>query len=151
MTVTLDPFDHAILVALSTNARMSITDLAREIGLTKTPTQARLKRLEADGVILGYRAQLNAAALGLDHIAFVQVRLSDTRDVALKAFNVAVAKVAEIEQCHMIAANFDYLLKVRTRDIDAYRRVMGEKISTLPNVVSTSTFVAMESVKEESL
>ena len=51
----------------------------------------------------------------------------------------------------MIAANFDYLLKVRTRDIDAYRRVMGEKISTLPNVVSTSTFVAMESVKEDSL
>ncbi|MGR3723032.1 Lrp/AsnC family transcriptional regulator [Abyssibius alkaniclasticus] len=151
MPVTLDPFDHAILVALSTNARMSITDLAREIGLTKTPTQARLKRLEADGVILGYRAQLNAAALGLDHIAFVQVRLSDTRDTALKAFNAAVAKVAEIEQCHMIAANFDYLLKVRTRDIDAYRRVMGEKISTLPNVVSTSTFVAMESVKEDSL
>ena len=127
MPVTLDPFDHAILVALSTNARMSITDLAREIGLTKTPTQARLKRLEADGVILGYRAQLNAAALGLDHIAFVQVRLSDTRDTALKAFNAAVAKVAEIEQCHMIAANFDYLLKVRTRDIDAYRRVMAKK------------------------
>lgn len=151
MPASLDQFDHAILDALTTNARMSITDLAREIGLTKTPTQARLKRLEAEGVILGYRAQLNAAAIGLDHIAFVQVRLSDTRDAALKAFNTAVAKVAEIEQCHMIAANFDYLLKVRTRNITAYRRVMGERITTLPNVVSTSTFVAMESVKEEAI
>lgn len=151
MPADLDQFDRAILDNLATNARISVTDLAREIGLTKTPTQARLRRLESDGIIVGYRAQLNAAALGLDHIAFVQVRLSDTRDTALRAFNSAVIKIAEIEQCHMIAANFDYLLKVRTRDIAAYRKVMGERISTLPNVVSTSTFVAMESVKEGAI
>ncbi|MBN9274028.1 MAG: Lrp/AsnC ligand binding domain-containing protein, partial [Mesorhizobium sp.] len=67
---------------------------------------------------------------------------------ALDAFNRAVTGVPEIEQCHMMAASFDYLLKVRTRDIAAYRRVLGERISALPHVAQTSTFVAMETVKD---
>jgi Lrp/AsnC family leucine-responsive transcriptional regulator len=86
--------------------------------------------------------------IGEGHIAFVQVKLSDTRSAALDAFNKAVNAVAEIEQCHMMAASFDYLLKVRTRDIGSYRRVLGERISALPHVAQTSTFVAMETVKD---
>ena len=88
--------------------------------------------------------------MGEGHVAFVQVKLSDTRSAALDAFNRAVQSVAEIEQCHMIAASFDYLLKVRTTDIAAYRRVLGERISALPHVAQTSTFVAMETVKDRS-
>ena len=68
----------------------------------------------------------------------------------MKAFNAAVRKIPEVEQCHMIAGPFDYLLKVRTADIQAYRRVLGETISTLHNVANTSTYVAMESVKESA-
>ncbi|MBS0572681.1 MAG: Lrp/AsnC ligand binding domain-containing protein [Proteobacteria bacterium] len=147
----LDRFDQAILRALSGDGRMAVTDLARRIGLTKTPTQARMKRLEALGVIAGYRAVLNPIRMGLAHVAFVEVRLSDTREVALQAFNRAVQAVPEIEECHMMASSFDYLLKVRTGDIAAYRRVLGERISTLPHVASTSTFVAMEAVKEAGL
>jgi Lrp/AsnC family leucine-responsive transcriptional regulator len=75
--------------------------------------------------------------------------LSDTRSAALDAFNRAVQGITEIEQCHMIASSFDYLLKVRTRDIAAYRRVLGERISALPHVAQTSTFVAMETVKDK--
>ena len=74
--------------------------------------------------------------------------LADTRSSALDAFNRAVQAVPEIEQCHMMAASFDYLLKVRTRDIASYRRVLGERISALPFVAQTSTFVAMETVKD---
>ena len=125
-----------------------MADLARRIGLSKSPTQARLRRLEQIGVILGYRALLDPIRLGLDHVAFVEVRLSDTRDTALRAFNAAVARVSEIEQAHMIAGHFDYLLKVRTRNMAEYRRCMAEKISTLPHVANTSTYVAMEAVKE---
>ena len=147
----LDRFDQAILRALSGDARMAVTELARRIGLTKTPTQARMKRLEELGVIAGYRAVLNPIRMGLAHVAFVEVRLSDTREVALQAFNRAVQAVPEIEECHMMASSFDYLLKVRTGDIAAYRRVLGERISTLPHVASTSTFVAMEAVKEAGL
>jgi Lrp/AsnC family leucine-responsive transcriptional regulator len=76
------------------------------------------------------------------------VKLSNTTEDALEAFNVAVRKITEVEQCHMIAGPFDYLLKVRTRDIKAYRRVLGEQISALPNVASTSTYASMEPVKE---
>ncbi|MBO9401995.1 MULTISPECIES: Lrp/AsnC family transcriptional regulator [unclassified Shimia] len=149
--VALDGYDRAILDVLSRDGRISITDLAREIGLSKTPTQARLRRMEREGVITGYRALLDPIRLGLDHVAFVEVKLSETRERALQAFNEAVAEVPEIEQAHMIASHFDYLLKVRTASMSAYRRVLGEKISALPYVASTSTYVAMQAVKETGL
>ena len=144
----MDRFDVAILNVLAEDGRISVADLARRIGLSKSPTQARLRRLEQIGVILGYRALLDPIRLGLDHVAFVEVRLSDTRDKALRDFNAAVAKISEIEQAHMIAGHFDYLLKVRTRNMTEYRQFMAERISTLPFVASTSTYVAMEAVKE---
>ncbi|MAQ82962.1 MAG: proline dehydrogenase transcriptional activator [Maritimibacter sp.] len=147
----LDRFDHAILDILTTEGRISVTELAARIGLSKTPTQARLRRLEADGVITGYRAMLDPIRIGRDHVAFVEVKLTDTREAALSAFNAGVRKVPEIEQCHMVAASFDYLLKVRTEDMNTYRRVLAEDISTLPHVAQTSTFVAMQAVKEDGL
>jgi Lrp/AsnC family leucine-responsive transcriptional regulator len=147
----IDSYDRAILDILSTDGRISITELSSRIGLSKTPTQARLRRLEADGIITGYRAVLDPIRIGRDHVAFVEVKLTDTREAALSAFNVAVRKVPEIEQCHMLAARFDYLLKVRTQDMSAYREVLAERISTLPHVAHTSTFVAMQAVKEGGL
>lgn len=147
----LDRYDQAILEVLSVDGRLSITELAKRIGLTKTPTQTRLRRLEQDGYIRGYRAMLDPIKLELDHVAFVEVRLSDTREAALEAFNAAVAKIPEIEQVHLIAGNFDYLMKVRTHSMSAYRRVLAEKVSTLPYLASTSTFVAMQAIEEATL
>lgn len=144
----LDSYDQAILEVLESEGRISATELASRIGLSKSPTQARMKRLEALGVIRGYGARLDRVRMGQAHVAFVEVRLSDTREAALQAFNRAVLGVAEIEECHMIASRFDYLLKVRTADIQAYRRVLAERISALPHVAGTSTYVAMEAVKE---
>ena len=146
--VELDRFDDAILRVLAVEGRISATELARRIGLSKSPTQARMKRLEDAGIITGYRANLDPIRMGLAHVAFVEVRLSDTREAALQAFNKAVMAVPEVEQCHMIASRFDYLLKVRTADIQDYRRVLAEQISALPHVAGTSTYVAMEAVKE---
>lgn len=150
-SVEFDRFDQAILTTLAEEGRVSITELARRIGLSKSPTQARLRRLEECGVIIGYRAILDPIRLGLDHVAFVEVRMLDTGEKALAAFNDAVSRIAEIEQAHLIAGNFDYLLKVRTADMRSYRRVLAEKISTLPGVSATSTYVAMEAVKEDGL
>lgn len=144
----IDHFDHTILDALADDGRMTVTDLAHKVGLSKTPTQVRLRRLIEQGYILGFRAVIDPAKLGLDHIAFAEVKLSDTRETALREFNAAVRKIREVEECHMIASRFDYLLKVRTSDIKRYREVLGEKISSLPHVASTSTFVAMEAVRE---
>ncbi len=150
-TGDLDHFDVKIIEALSEEGRISVLELSRRVGLSKTPCQTRLKRLVDEGYILGFRASLNPAKLGLDHIAFTEVKLSDTREKALDEFNAAVRKIKEVEECHMIAGAFDYLLKVRTTDIRKYRRVLGEKISSLPCVANTSTFVVMESVKDTGM
>lgn len=144
----MDDFDRKILIALRDDGRITMTDLARHIGLSKTPCQQRVRRLVDSGVILGFRAIVDPAKLGMDHVAFTEVKLSDTREKALEEFNAAVRRIPEVEECHMIASNFDYLLKVRTPDIRKYRIVLGEKISALPHVASTSTFVAMETVSE---
>ena len=144
----LDRFDRMILQVLSTDGRLPVTDLAKRIGMSKTPCQNRLKRLQADGFIVGFRAILDPQKLGQHHVAFTEVTMSDTREAALDAFNKAVQRVPEIEQCHMIAGSFDYLLKIRTTDIQAYRRLLGEIITVLPHVANTSTYVTMQSVKE---
>ncbi len=146
----LDRFETQILKVLSKQGRLSVTDLAKRIGLSKSPCQVRLKRLIDQKYILGFRAVLNPQKLNLEHIAFTEVKLSDTRETALNAFNEAVQEIQEIEQCHMIAGSFDYLLKIRTSDIVTYRRILGETISNLPNVANTSTYVAMQSVKDNS-
>jgi Lrp/AsnC family leucine-responsive transcriptional regulator len=151
MSSDLDGFDKKILDELSVEGRVSVTELARRIGLSKSPTQARLKRLEDTGIIRGYQALFDPIRLGRDHVAFVEVKLSDTRESALAAFNTAVMRVPEIEQCHLIAGAFDYLLKVRTSGMIGYRAVLADKISTLPHVANTSTYVAMQAVKEEGL
>lgn len=144
----LDQYDRRILDALCEDGRISVTDLAAKIGLSKTPCQARMKKLISDGYIQGFTAIINPSRLQLEHIAFAEVKLSSTQEDALHKFNSAVKKIKEVEECHMIAGRFDYLLKIRTRDIRRYREVLGERISNLPFVASTSTNVAMETVKE---
>ncbi|WP_411196382.1 Lrp/AsnC family transcriptional regulator, partial [Rhizobium sp.] len=89
----LDQFDRKILAALAEDGRLSITDLAARVGLSKTPCQLRFKRLINDGYIEGFKAVLNPAKMQLDHIAFVEVKLSDTREEALKSFNEAIKKI----------------------------------------------------------
>lgn len=107
-----------------------------------------MKRLISEGYIEGFTAIINPSKLQLEHIAFAEVKLTSTQEDALHKFNTAVKKIKEVEECHMIAGRFDYLLKIRTRDIRRYREVLGERISNLPYVASTSTNVAMETVKE---
>jgi len=146
----LDRYDRKILEILSRDGRLPVTELAEAVGLSKSPCQVRVKRLQAEGYILGYRAVLNPVKLDREHVAFAEVKLTDTTEKALSAFNAAVRKVPEIEQCHMIAGSFDYLLKIRTRDIRAYRQILGETISALPYVGNSSTHVSMEAVKDNA-
>ena len=135
----LDRIDQSIIRELQKNSRITVTELASRVGLSKTPCQVRMRRLEEHGYITGYTALVNQTKLALSHIAFAQVTLNDTSSGALTAFNKAVQSVSAVEQCHMIAGNFDYLLKVRTRNMQEYRQVLGEEISALPHVLQTST------------
>ena len=145
---TIDRIDYSILKELSRDGRIPISDLAKRVGLSKSPCGVRVRRLVNAGYILGFRAVLDPAKLELEHIAFTEVKLRDTSEETLRAFNDAVHGVPEIEECHLIAGPFDYLLKVRTQDIRVFRTVLGEQISKLPCVAHTSTHISMEPVKE---
>lgn len=144
----MDRIDLKILAALQDDARLSMVELSHRVGLSKTPCAARVRRLEREGVIRGYHADLDPLAMGVNHIVVVQVLLSSTTERDLRRFNDAVQSIPQIVSCHMIAGDFDYLLIVRTRDVGEYRRVMGEQISGLPCVKQTHSYVAMEIVKE---
>ena len=144
----LDRTDRKILKVLAVDGRVSVTDLALMVGLSKSPCAQRIKRLEGEGYIKGYSAILDYNRLGQAHIVFVEVTLNSTTEASLKAFNKAVMAIAEVEQCHMIAGGFDYLLKIRSKDIEDYRSILGEHISTLPFLGQTSTYVTMEAVKD---
>lgn len=149
MNDTLDPVDWKILHALTENARMPIAELARRVGLSKTPVTIRIRQMEEMGLITGYRAVLSPMKLGLTNVTFLEVSVSDTREAALQAFNTAVRAIPEVEECYMIAGGCDYLVKVRSRDMVHFRQIMAEKISTLPHVSNTSTHVSMEAVVEQ--
>lgn len=150
MQVTLDALDRKILTELTRNARIPIAELARKVGLSKTPVAHRIRHLEEIGLITGYRAILSPLKLGLSHVTYVEVSLSDTRENALQHFNEAVRAIPEVEECYMIAGGCDYLIKVRSRDMADFRRVMAEHISVLPHINNTSSHVSMEAVVEQS-
>ena len=149
MTLDLDALDRKILAELTRNARLPIAELARRVGLSKTPVALRIKHLEEIGLITGYRAILSPVKLGLTHVTYVEVSMNDTREPALQRFNAAIRAIPEVEECYMIAGGFDYLLKIRSRDMADYRRIMAEDISALPHVHATSSYVAMEAVVEQ--
>ena len=150
MDEALDATNRKILHELVANARIPVTELARKVGLSKTPVALRIRQMEEMGLITGYRAILSPLQLGLTHVTYVEARLNDTRQKALEQFNDGVRAIAEIEECYMIAGGFDYLLKVRSRDMTHFRQIMAERISALPHIHATTSYVAMEAVVEQS-
>ena len=147
----LDSTDLAILDALQNNGRLSLVELAKRINLSATPCTLRMRKLEQDGVITGYHAKLDPAALGQALMVFVTVSLKATDEATLKAFNAAVKPVKPILECHMVGGGFDYLLKIRVRDMAEYRDILGGVIGALPMVESTHSYFVMEEVKESPL
>ncbi len=147
MKTQLDRIDLKILRVLQGNGRISNIDLSRRIHLSPAPCLARVRRLEQAGYISRYRAELNPELLGLSLLAFVEVTLDRTTPDVFEKFKQAVQDVPEIEECHMVAGGFDYLVKVRSADMEAYRKILGEKVATIPGVLQTHTYVVMEQVK----
>ncbi|WP_373504946.1 Lrp/AsnC family transcriptional regulator [Aestuariivirga sp.] len=146
--MNLDSTDLAILNALQDNARMPIVELAKRVNLSPTPCTLRIRRLEQDGVITGFHARLAPKALGQALMVFVTVSLKSTDEATLRAFNAAVKPVRQILECHMVGGGFDYLLKIRVRDMGEYRDILGGVLGALPMVESTHSYFVMEEVKE---
>lgn len=146
--MTLDDVDHAILDHLQRDARLPVTEVSKRVNLSATPCTMRMKKLEQDGVILGYHARLSPVALKAALLVFVSVKLRGTDEPTLAAFNKAVKPVHQILECHMTGGGFDYLLKIRVADMAEYREVLGGIIGQLPMVEGTHSYFVMEEVKE---
>lgn len=143
----LDVIDRKILQTLQREGRISNVELAKRVHLSPTPCFERVRRLEEGGYIRRYVAQLDPHKLGMGLLAFVEVSLDKTSPVAFERFREVVAEMPEVQECHMVAGGFDYLLKVRVTDMVAYRRFLGDRVSSLPGVSRTHTYFVMEETK----
>lgn len=143
----LDVIDRKILQILQRDARIPNVDLAQRVNLSPTPCFKRVRRLEEGGYIRSYVAQLDPQMLGMGLLAFVEVSLDKTNPAAFDRFRDAVGEMSEVQECHMVAGGFDYLLKARLADMAAYRRFLGERVPSLPGVNRTHTYFVMEEVK----
>ncbi|RVT83647.1 Lrp/AsnC ligand binding domain-containing protein [Inhella crocodyli] len=143
----LDRIDLRILRVLQDDARITHQKLAEAVHLSASSVHERVKRLQRDGFILGYRAQLNPDKLGAALMVFVEVLLDRTVHDVMDTFKAAVQARPEILECHLVAGGFDYLLKTRVADMAAYRHFIGSGIWSLPGVRETRTYVVMEEVK----
>ena len=144
----LDQIDLDILAALQADGRITNVALAKQVGLSATPCLERVKSLEAAGLITGYVARLSAQALGLGLTVFVQIAIERTSQNLFEAFREAVRAIPEIEECHMVAGGYDYLLKVRVPDMEAYRTFLGAVLSGIPGIRETHSYPVMEEVKD---
>jgi len=145
----LDRTDKRILTVLQADGRISTVDLAERIGLSPTATSERLKRLTREGYITGYGARLDPRKLGLELLVFVEVSLDKTTPDIFERFAEAVRRAPEVLECHMVAGGFDYLVKARVADMEAYRRFLGDVLLSLPGVTETRTYAVMEEVKSD--
>lgn len=144
----LDAIDVAILDELQRDGRMPNIALARAVGLSATPCAERVRALEAAGVIAGYSANLDAGSLGLGLTVFVEIAIDRTSEDAFERFRQAMQAIPQVQECHMVAGGFDYLLKVRVPDMSAYRRFLGDVLSKVPGIRETHSYAVMEQVKE---
>lgn len=146
----LDRTDRRILQHLQDDGRISNLKLAEAVSLSPTAVLARVQKLTREGYILGYEARLNPALLGAGLLVFVEVLLDRTTPNVFEQFQVAVGVHPEILECHMVAGGFDYLMKTRVADMDAYRAFAGNVLWRLPGVRETRTYAVMEEVKNST-
>ncbi|HTS20708.1 MAG TPA: Lrp/AsnC ligand binding domain-containing protein [Casimicrobiaceae bacterium] len=148
MARRLDAIDLKILDELQRDGRLSNVALAKIVGLSPTPCAERVRALEASGIIAGYAACLDAGRLDLGLLVFIEIAIDRTSQDAFDQFAAAIRRIPQVQECHMVAGGFDYLVKVRVADMAAYRSFLGEVLSKLPGIRETHSYAVMERVKE---
>lgn len=143
----LDVIDRKILQMLQREGRISNVDLAKRVHLSPTPCFERVRRLEEAGYIERYVAQLSASRLGLGLLAFIEISLDRTHLAAFDELRAQVADTGIVQECHMVAGGFDFLLKVRIADMAAFRKFLGERVLALPGISRTNTYFVLEEIK----
>ena len=147
---TLSKADRKILSLLQKDGRMSVAEIGRRVGLTASPCADRIKRLESQGVITGYYARLSPTKLDAGLVVFVQVTLQRTAGDAFKTFTDAIELIPEVEECHLVSGEFDFLVKARVKDMTHYKDLLAGSLLQLPNVQESKSYPVMESVVQRS-
>ncbi len=144
----LDKIDVRIVTALQDNARLTMTELADRVGLSVSPCAERVRRLEREKYILGYHAHLNPHAFGQALLVFVEIKLTATSGAIFEAFKREVRKLPNVLECHLVSGEFDYLIKARIPEMNAYRRLLGDMLLGLPGARESRSYIVMEEIKE---
>ena len=144
----LDKLDRKILRILQEDGRISMKDLSEQVGLSVTPAIERVKRMERDGVITGYHARLNPAAIGATLLVFVEITLNQKSASHFEQFRREVLRIPEVQECHLVSGDFDYLIKARIHQMAEYRKLLGDMLLNLPGAAQSKSYVVMEEIKE---
>ena len=145
----MDRLDERIVRELVADGRLSNVELAARVGLSASACLRRVQSLERTGVIAGYRAVRDPVANGVGLIAYLAVGLDDHTKAAQLAFERGLADVPEVRECHNVTGVVEYLLRVEVADINAYKRFHSDVLGALPQVRSITTYVVLESPKDE--
>lgn len=145
---TLDRIDRQILDILQREGRIAISELASRVNLSTTPCSERVKRLERDGIIMGYYARLNPASVDRNLLVFLEIKLSAKSGDVFDQVAHDLIEVPEVLECHLISGEFDYLVKARLKEMSAYRKLLGNILKKLPASASSHSYVVMEEIKE---
>ncbi|MFW2077099.1 Lrp/AsnC ligand binding domain-containing protein [Acinetobacter sp. ULE_I010] len=144
----LDRIDRMILDILQNEGRIAISELASRVSLSTTPCSERVKRLERDGIIMGYHARLNPKHLDRNLLVFLEISLSAKSGDVFEQVAKDLMEIPEVQECHLISGDFDYLVKARLKEMTAYRRLLGDLLKKLPSSASSHSYIVMEEIKE---
>ena len=144
----LDRTDRMILEILQKDGRIAISELASKVNLSTTPCSERVKRLERDGVIMGYYARLSPELLERNLLVFLEIKLSAKSGDVFDQVARDLVEIPKVMECHLISGEFDYLVKARLKEMSAYRKLLGDLLKKLPSSASSHSYIVMEEVKE---
>lgn len=147
--LVLDEIDQKIVSILKADGKLGTKEIANQIGLTNTPTYERIRRLEKRGVIKSYAAIIDKKKQGLTLNVLCNVQLKSHAAEYLREFEAAIIQLTEITDCFHIAGNFDYLLKITVKDMDAYSIFVKEKLAVIPHIATVQSSFIMRTLKEE--
>jgi len=148
----LDNKDQQLLVALQSQARMSVSELANTINLSDTPTLRRIKKLEQEQVIIGYHAAINPKSLNLNVLVYAFVRLCQNSVSAAQQFEQHVEKLPHVLECSVISGSHDYLLKIISQDLESYEQFVKHQLGSLSCIANIeSTVVLKQSFSRKQL
>lgn len=145
----LDQIDHNILRHLQEDARITNADLAEKVGLSPTPCLRRLRRLESEGIIKGYHAELNREALGVNVTVIILVKLEREDERTLRDFEAAIKKRPEVMECYLVTGKFDYFIRVMIPSLSAYEVFLSETILRMPKVATVESSFTLREVERK--